>query len=217
MVLWLFLLTRCVERRSGARPWHVAPAFMVALACHKIMFFLAPAMLLLFMDSDGRLFQGRSRAEVARFLTTLILGLLILQIPNILYGFGVKGVLVSHLNNPILELLTLPKFLADPVAGRSQEGAFQLFYFGSLAHFRYFFGFLFLAAPLAFFALCAQAIRRRISWGNPLVIAAGCGLIWAFLWHPHMGWRDWDLFAMAFIPLNLWAATAIDPDVPEAV
>ncbi|MBZ0258529.1 hypothetical protein K8I31_20850 [bacterium] len=51
------------------------------------------------------------------------------------------------------------------------------------------------------------ALRKRIQ--TPFLVfmlqCAILGLIWNTLWHPDLGWEDWDLFSQAAIPLHFLA------------
>jgi hypothetical protein len=203
----LFLLLACSGDRSSrrVRPWHVLAVWGVAVLAHKLAFFYLPALVPLVADVPKRRFLRLPRDEWRNILLTTIAVSLALQFPFWLQMAGNTHVRVIEHDNRILELLTLPKGWADAVARRSPTGAFQLFYFGSGSHFLHFFGFLLAASPLGVPLALARWRRALAPAFISLAIAAVCSLIWTFMWHPHMAWRDWDLFCTAGLPINLLA------------
>jgi len=47
--------------------------------------------------------------------------------------------------------------------------------------------------------------RRRINsdFKRYLLFCSAIGLLWHTLWHPDLGWIDWDLFSQSYIPLHV--------------
>lgn len=59
-------------------------------------------------------------------------------------------------------------------------------------------------------------LRRKIDspFKRFLLHCAVIGFIWNTLWHPDMGWRDWDLFSQAAIPLHFLVGELLADQFP---
>ena len=206
--LYFLLLTRVMEPDTRVRAWHVVSAWCLAVMIHRIALFFLPAMLPMFFGFSQHRLRSIPRREWEKVLGAVIVFALLDQVPCWIGLMGTTLIRFTQLDNNLLELLTLPKAWAEAVAARSVTGAFQLYYFGTLKHMQFFFGFWLLASPLAWWIL----IYKRFSCAKacvPLAIGAACGVLWALCWHPHMGINDWDLFAVPAVPVNIWAGILV--------
>ena len=204
LTFYFLLLLHVSKKREGL--WLCVLLWGIAVLCHKLALFYFPAMLPLFLRLKG----GKVRVEWPRddFVKAsfaLIGVILVAQLPTWISIIDPDMIHPRQYDNRILEMLTLPWPFADWVAAKSNSGAFQIFYFGEPAHFMYYFGFLILSAPLAIVIVARYRKDFYHSIPATLLMAIGCSLVWTFFWHPHMGWKDWDLFGTAAIPINLAA------------
>lgn len=189
---------------SKIKPWHCALVWGVSVICHKLALFYIFPLIFLFLDFKGRKTRFANKKEIQKVLYVIIIVVILIQLPligSILHW----DVVARQTDNPTLELITLNKAWADDVAENSLRGAFQKFYFGELDHFKFFFGFMLLSCPIGIFVVLLNWRKLLDDRYRIFTTAIGCGLIWAFMWHPHMGWLDWDLFSTAYISVNLLA------------
>lgn len=209
-LLLLITLARALEPAPRAQPVHVAFLFALSYLFHKLTLFFLPAMLWLFI---GRV-RGRwvrrpvSNAQVQWSLAAIVLMVLADLVPTLLLSQNViRGQYVA-VNEGLMDLITpLTPAIARHFEAKSLTGMFYVYTFGHWKHFAYFFGFLLAGAPLGL-ALTLRHRRRILESesAKALALAAACGLIWTFMWQPRGFWKDWDLFCLAGMPLNLLGA-----------
>lgn len=190
--------------------WMIASAG-VAVTMHRAALFQLPALALVWLDPK-RPFRPSSptREQALTLLAAIILLCLLHFIPIFSYVAFDAPILVFEDYNWLPELITpLTQGWADYVAAHSRLGSYHLFTFGSRAHWEHFLFFVAVASPLGLplVILYRRSIRDR--WTRFLLLSAAAGWLWAFVWHPHLGYGDWDLFANPGLPTNLLAATLL--------
>lgn len=226
LALYFYLLTRALTPGSRVRPWHVLAVYGVTYLCHKLAIIYAPTLLwLLVRRGEGGGWGWRrdwGRREWEKALGCAVAGLLLDLAPQFLKGgLNVSWLRVQTRDDVLSELITpLTPALAEAIARRSTTGSYFWFTMGTALHWQYFLGFLAATAPLGLplLALLWRRVRGEAAWA--LATASLLGVGWMFLWHPHMGWPDWDLFAMGALPINLlagglWAGLWGTPAKPQ--
>ena len=88
---------------------------------------------------------------------------------------------------------------------KSATGVFFFYTIGQPDHWKYFLFFWITSAPLAVPVIAFYRRRLRGAPALSLATASLIGIVWTFFWHPHMGWPDWDLFCLGWLPVNLLA------------
>lgn len=218
LTIYFFLLLRASQSESRVKPWHCLAAFALAVHMHKLAIFYLPGAAFLFFDFQTRTIRPWPRRQIEYALIVVIVTVVLLQVPMWLQAFYVLDwMVVMDYDNRILELVTLPAGWADRVAQRSVTGAYQIFYFGELKHFLYYFGFLAAGAPLGLPILVRKWRAALSPELQAFLCCAVCSLIWTFFWHPHMGWCDWDLFCTAAVPINILAGWIVSRPLTDVV
>ncbi|MCL5269021.1 MAG: hypothetical protein M1457_00335, partial [bacterium] len=214
LTLFFYLLTRAIEPGSRVRPWHVVVAYGLAYLCHKMAFIFFPALFWLLVERHGgrwarRFWPGRA----VEWAILCIIGFIVLDmLPATLELLWPGHLLVVTRDDKLLELLTpLTPAMARAIAARSHTGVYFLFSMGQWLHWKHFLLFALAGAPLGWpvLAVCWRRLRALQGFGRQqalaLASAALLGVTWVFVWHPHMGMSDWDLFALGVLPVNLLA------------
>lgn len=222
-LMLMFLVAHEVFRHNAHPGWLWA-AWVLATTIHRVGLFYLPALYFL-LPAGARL--GPFRRPDRRFAKHACLAILALALPHIAFTLG--SALPTRWFNPLAmetynwmpELLTpFTQAQADFVRANSQLGSFHLFTFGTWDHWRHWFAFLLASAPGLPIVLAFR--WRRLAhlddFQRFLALAAACGWAWAFVWHPHRSFMDWDLFCHPGIASNLFAATLLFGAAPrEAV
>lgn len=190
----------------------------VAVIMHRSAVFQLPALALAWLAAAHPLRAVRPAREQTLILLVAVIVLCLLHFVPIFAVMAFDApILVFEDYNWLPELITpLTRGWADYVAEHSKLGSYHLFTFGSRAHWEHFFFFLAVASPLGFPLVLLNRRRIRDRWTAFLLASALCGWLWAFIWHPHLGYGDWDLFVNPGLPTNLLAATLVlaGPPVP---
>ncbi len=210
MLLWL---AAGLHFRRGLPAGWVWAAWVLAVTVHRASLFYFPALYFLVPRREG----ARLRRPNRSFLVAFSCAALGLAIPHILIELGyvasVHGWRIPFSFMPMETYNWLPELLtpltqtqADYVRANSQLGSFHWFTFGSAGHWKHFGYFLSTAAPLGVPLIVLLGRRLRGDGEKFFAAAAVCGWAWAFVWHPHMSYNDWDLFTHAGLVTNLLAA-----------
>ena len=213
MVLTAFFLAlwRALEPAPRGHPGWVCASFALAFLTHKIAFIFIPLLALLHLRYRPRWSWSR-RTWPARFWGWGIGALLLVAGIDLMAPFIAEfrlfgiSMLYVYDSDPLLIWLTpLTGGMQRWLEAKSILGARFHFTFGQSAHWLHFFGCVALSAPLAWPVIIA--LRRRLRGDAAWALLGGAliGLAWTFMWHPHQGWLDWDMFALASIPANLLA------------
>ncbi|HOE97610.1 MAG TPA: hypothetical protein PK847_13625 [Candidatus Sumerlaeota bacterium] len=206
LLLYFMLLVRALQPGSGVTPFHAALALALAYLTHKLALFFAPALLCLAFERVAGRWRIRPWPAGAweRALVAIIAMCLIDMLPALADMAGVHHILYITFNEHFLDMITpLTPSMARRLEARSETGMFFLFTFGTPLHLAHCFGFILASAPLGLVLLARHWRRIRSAAALPLIVAAVIGILWILLWHPRCGWRDWDLFSMGTLPLNL--------------
>lgn len=215
LTFYFLLLFRALDPGSKVQPIHVVLAFILSYFCHKLTLFYAPAMLWLVVDRvEGRWRLSRWPGRQAEWGLTALIAMAGLDLlPGLIYqyNFAPFHILYVYTNEGLLDWLTpLTPAIARALEARSETGMFYLYTIGQPRHWMFFFGFLAMGAPVGLPLLVA--LRRKIQSNRSnyaLMSASLIGIGWVFVWHPRVMWLDWDLFAMAAIPVNLLAGLVL--------
>lgn len=209
-LLFLITLARALEPAPRAQPVHVAFLFALSYLFHKLTLFFLPSLLWLFVGrAGGRWFRRPVPPAQAQWtLAAIVLMILADLVPTLLISQNLVPGQYVAVNEGLMDLLTpLTPGIARHFESKSLTGMFYIYTFGHWKHFAYFFGFLLSGAPLGLVLTIRH--RRRIlqsESAKALALAAACGLIWIFMWQPRGFWKDWDLFCLTGMPLNLLGA-----------
>ncbi|HOE97977.1 MAG TPA: hypothetical protein PLS90_14030 [Candidatus Sumerlaeota bacterium] len=211
LLLYFIVLVRALEPTPRATPVQAALALALAFMTHKLAFFFAPALLCLaFRRIDGRWRVRPWPARQWEKVLLIIIGMCALDLlPAIANLLDIRGLLYITFTEGLLDMLTPPsRGWAFWVESRNDTGMYFLFTLGSPLHLAHFFGFVVAGAPVGLVLLALNWRRIRSATAAPLVVASVIGIVWIFVWHPRIGWKDWDLFSMGTLPLNLLAGGA---------
>ncbi|PKO19399.1 hypothetical protein CVU37_04195 [candidate division BRC1 bacterium HGW-BRC1-1] len=217
-LIFLFLAALAVTR-VGANPAWAWAALIVAATMHRVALVYVPAFYFLLPPPR---WPRRIRPISKKFLVQGSVATLAILLPHILllatYLLHWQQVrpLPMELTNWLPELVTpLTQAQLEYVRTHSQMGSFHLFTLGSLAHWQHFLIFILISAPAGLVVLLLHGNRLRQSddFQKFLITAAVCGWTWAFVWHPHRSYGDWDLFCHPGLATNLLAATLLVPQV----
>lgn len=199
---------RCaIDRRR--RLWPVVACWCLAIGFHQVTAFLAPAALALLLERrDGRWRMiPRSRGDLEICLLCLIAVALLFVIPSLLMARDIGPVIIYGSSGSIWEFLTpLSEAHDDWITEHSVMGSWARYTMLSAKHWRQMLLFQVALCPLGLISLAAMLARRRGRGEAFLGIACGSMLLWSFVWHPHMGWNDFDLWSLMAAPMNLTAA-----------
>ncbi len=182
------------EYEEGRQPlWKTATSYCLAVACHHLALFYAPAYLYFLRR---RQLTHRERLEILIPVLSCIAFLVIVPLT-----IKTEGTEVG------LQRL-VPVF--SPWA---KNHLFTLF---SIDHLRMIVFFNRTAAPfgvpfLSLVLIGLFAWRLSTPFLRSLAVMALCGLLWTTFWHPDWGYRDWDLFGQFGIPANLLAGLLLTP------
>ncbi len=207
LALFYLALVRALERPARATPAHAMAAFCLAFLAHKgALFFLPAALWLVVGRENGR---WKRRLWPRRSLEWALVWIIMIGVAEgfvaLLTETG-AGILYQTVNEPVIELLTpVNQAMADWVQSRNKTGLFYYFLMFEPLHWKFFFGFLLAGAPVGIPVTIWLWRRIRTDAARALLTAAALGAVWLFLWHPRAGWKDWDLFSLAVLPLNLLA------------
>ena len=194
-------------------------AWAICCTMHRVSLFVLPAFYFLLPVAEGR-FRKPDRSDVK----AAIAAILALSIPHIAISlmfvysipipFTSRVIIPIEVYNWFPELLTpLTQAQADYVRANSQIGSFHLFTLGSVEHWKHFLFFVLTSAPIGIFGLIACGFSGKLSLRNDfqkfLSTATLFGWLWAFVWHPHMGYADWDLFCWPGIFTNVLFASLV--------
>ena len=221
MALMLLFLAVLAVTHSGANPAWAWGALIVAATMHRVALVYLPAFYFLLPLPDG---LKHLRPIPKKFLMQGTIATLAILLPHILFlAFylgqweQVRRPLPMELTNWLPELITpLTQGQLDYVRANSQMGSFHLFTLGSLAHWQHLSIFMLTSAPLGWIVilLYGKRLRHADNFQKFLITATAFGWAWAFVWHPHRSYGDWDLFCHPGLATNLLAATLL---VPRAI
>lgn len=211
LMLFYWLLARYFQEPTPRKFAALVAGLVVAVTMHRAAVFQMPALALIWLRPGRPLRLSRPSQDQ---IVALLLGLIVvcsLHFGPVLWAMTPKStILVYEDYNWLPELITpLTQGWADYVAENSKLGSYHLFTFGSRAHWEHFLFFVGIASPLGLPVVVA--LRKRVRGGLALILlgASICGWAWAFVWHPHLGFGDWDLFVNPGLPTNLLAAWLI--------
>lgn len=224
--LMAIALAAAFHVRRGADIGWVLAAFAISATIHRVTVFVAPALIFLVPPAPRGFFCQRIMKRVAVaglvFAGFHIACTLACMSPFNSW-FGAYGPIPMETYNWLPELLTpLTQAQLDYVRQHSQLGSFHLFTLGSVLHWKHYLFFLLSSCPLALPVIIVARKRITDPLQKFLLAMACCGWTWAFFWHPHMSYSDWDLFTYPGLFANLLAgllvAGAIDstPLLPES-
>jgi hypothetical protein len=199
---------RCaVDRRR--RLWPAVACWCLAMAFHQVTAFLAPAALaLLFERREGKWrVIPRRRGDFEIGLLCLIALAIFYVIPPLLMAGEIGPVVVYGSSGSIWEFLTpLSEAHDDWITEHSIMGSWARYTMLSAKHWHQMLIFQAALCPLGLISLAVMLARRRGRSEVFLALACGSMLLWSFVWHPHMGWNDFDLWSLMAAPINLTAA-----------
>lgn len=183
---------------------------LIAVTMHRVAVFHMPALIVIFRaDAPNRL-RLPDHFEATVILLAVIAAAMAHIVPITLASLDIWKIYVIEDYNWLPELITpIGDGWAGYVANHSKLGATPLFTLGSLEHWKHFLFFLAISSPVALLFLVFGLRRPRSDLERFLIIGAACAWVWAFLWHPHKGYADWDLFCNGAVPLNFLAAAVI--------
>lgn len=208
LTLYFHLLLRALEPDPAVRPVHVVAAFGFAYLCHKMALIYTPTLLCLLLRRGpaGWGLRPWPRRDWERAILCLIAVIFIDLAPTALAQIWPDRILIVFRDDTILELITpLTPALGRAISRHSATGVYFLYTLGQPLHWKYFLFFAFTSAPLAVPVIAFYRRRLRGEAALALLLASLLGVGWTFLWHPHMGWDDWDLFCLGWLPVNLLA------------
>ena len=217
MALMFLYLAALAVTRWGVNPAWAWGALIVAATMHRVALVYLPAFYFLLTPPNE---HKHLRPVSKKFLVQGSIGVLAILLPHILFlavylgQWGHARPLPLELTNWLPELITpLTQGQLDYVRANSQMGSFHLFTLGSLAHWQHFFIFMLTSAPFGWVVilLYGKRLRQSNDFQKFLITAAACGWAWAFVWHPHRSYGDWDLFCHPGLATNLLAATLLFP------
>jgi hypothetical protein len=211
---YLIELMKAMEGGQERGPVRPAVALAVAGLFHKVALVFAPALVWVLVERR----EGRLRLrQWPTWQWAVALGCLVLPFAIDTVGWTLHlttdWLRVRTEDDSLLKLLTpLTPRMAQAIAAAYSDGHF-CYTLGTWKHWSYFLGFVLEGAPLGLLVL--PIFWRRLRGGSAWALATATllGLVWMFLWHPHRGRGDWDLFVLGVIPLNLlvgalWAGLA---------
>jgi hypothetical protein len=197
LVVWRYLNGR-------AALWHVFAVYFLACLFHMLALFYLPSLLYLVfrVERQGGKWKAGLRVDQPEFAKALcvflVFALIITVVPLVVYitpGLDVnRSRLVPLFRNP-----------------NPQRYYFTMF---SLEHVKMFVYFIWMgsvAGPMLLLVLWRHMTGR---FHRFLLLAVGCGLFFAFVWHPDMYKPDWDLFSNFAIPLNLLVGLLLEKRFP---
>lgn len=173
--------------------------WVIACFMHMLAVFFMPVILYLFVNPNKENALSHrdnlisklnlpSKPEIEKSLIFLISFLLIIIFAPIVLRNRVIMLDVGSLRLVPLFKITNPRHY------------FTMF---SLGHIQMMFYFISNASLIGIPLLILLAYRIKTPVHIMLLIGFLCGILWAFVWHPDMGYGDWDLFSSFAIPLNL--------------
>lgn len=184
---------------------------LVAVTMHRAAIFHFPALLLVWRAPSGiRKWERPTAGQIRVILSVTIVACLLHIVPILIATLGESPILVFEDYNRLPELITpFTQSWAEHVRETSKLGAKPIFTFGSMEHWKHFFFFIAISAPLGVMVVAVKI--RSLSRSDQRFFAASavCALVWALFWHPHLGFGDWDLFSHPGLPINLLAAALI--------
>ncbi len=208
LMLYYWLVVRYLREPSHRRFIGLLFGLVVAVTMHRAAVFQVPGLAVLWLRPGRPVRWSRPTQDQTVALLVAFIAICVLHFGPVLWSMLSEGsILVYEDYNWLPELITpLTQGWADYVQENSKLGSYHLFTFGSRAHWEHFLFFLGVASPLGL--PLVLGLRRKIDAGIGLFLlcSALCGWLWAFVWHPHLGFGDWDLFANPGLPTNLLAA-----------
>jgi len=210
LTLYFMLLARALEPGSRVGPIQVTLAFVVSFLFHKATLFFLPAMAWLVWSREGGRWQRRRwPARTWEWSMLLIIAMAAIDMfPPLVYTYHLFGLdwMCVFVNERFIDWLTpLTPAMARHFERTSTTGMWYVYTFGTPLHWAYFFGFVLAGSPLGLGVLWARRRELGSDAARALLTAAACGLLWIFMWQPRGLWRDWDLFCLATLPINLLA------------
>ena len=196
-LLWTFIAVH--GYLDGKRPlWHGMVLFGVAVLCHNLaLFYLFPLFYVL-----KRRWRFHPGEFLWPFLGALSLNfLLTFLMPNEGFDLGLTRLV--------------------PLFEPQREG--HWFTFFSQAHLEIKVYFFFISGlfglPLGWPLVLLLYRRLTSTFHIYLLLNALVGLLWFIVWHPDLGWIDWDLFSQPKIPLHFlvglllagWSGDHLEP------
>ena len=215
-LMWLFLAVLAVTRGGAHATWAWG-ALVLAVTMHRVALVYLPAFYFLLPTPAG---SRRLRPMPKSFVLQGTLSLLAILLPHVIFlaiylaQWKFVRPLPMELTNWFPELVTpATQEQLDYVRANSQMGSFHLFTLASSAHWQHLFIFMLTSAPLGWVVILLHGKRLRHSddLQKFLITAATLGWAWAFVWHPHRSYGDWDLFCHPGLAVNLLAATLLVP------
>lgn len=187
--------------------WMILGAW-VAVGMHRVALFHLPALALMWLKPGRPLAIARPTRHQATVMLSLLIAACVAHFVPIFSAAALGArIAVFEDYNWLPELITpLTQGWADYVQAHSKLGSYHLFTFGSLAHAQHFLFFVAIASPLGLPVAILYRKAIRDAGARFLLAASILGWIWALVWHPHLGYGDWDLFANPGLPTNLLAA-----------
>ncbi len=204
----LMLGWRCAVGLSR-RMWPTVACWCLAIALHQATAFLAPAALALMLRREGGRWRlvARERRDVQLCLLAIIALCLFIVVPTVLSALEMIPVIIyGTTGNPWEYINPLTEQMDDWITENSQLGSWARYTMFSAAHWRQMLIFQVALCPLGLISLAIMLRRRRGRGEAFLALACGSMLLWSLVWHPHMGWQDWDLWSFMAAPMNLTAA-----------
>lgn len=199
----------CLQARGS--PAAVVVLWVVACACHLQALFVGPAVLYTVVRAWRQVPSGKARwRQIWVTVGAGVVPVVVLVALFLAAGYDTSSLLRggwSRGNNP---------YLFVPLRSDATYTLFSLRHLANLVNEHFLVAPVVLPLLLAVIACC----RRRISWGDPLIIALGLGsaglLLFASTAYPDLGAAmDWDLLAPAALAYTLLAGLLFSWGVPE--
>lgn len=203
--------------RTRGALWPVVALWALGVGFHQAVAFMAPGVLALLVERrDGRLrWRGPDRSDTVRCLLLVIALGLLFVVPTVVSAFHLIKLVTYGTTGRMIEFITpLSEAMDDQAEFGSQMGAWMRYTMFSAAHLRDVAMFQLWLCPLGLAALGILAVQRRDAGDAFLLLAGGSMFLWSSVWHPHMGWNDWDLWSLMAAPLNTAAALVFSGERP---
>ncbi len=204
MALALYCLVASRYLKGRAALWHVVGVYFLACLFHMVVLFYLPSLLYLVFKLERKGAKRRvalrvSQPELAKALVVFLgFAFVITVVPLLVYitpGLDVnRSRLVPLFHNP-----------------NPQRYFFTMFSLDHMKMFLYFIRMASVAGPVLLIVFWRQIEGRVHTF---LLLAVGCGLLFAFIWHPDMHKPDWDLFSNFAISLNLLVGLLLEKRFP---
>lgn len=209
-LLALFFLYGTKYLKGRYKLVYAVIAWILACYMHMLAIFYFPALIYLIfkpqlisdINSNKKLkieFVLPSRKEIETVLSLLIIFLLLITLAPLFMKSRVMMLDVTSLRLVPLFKISNPRHY------------FTMF---SLEHFKMMFYFIHQASLFGIPLLILLFYKIRSNFHIFIFIGFLSGLLWAFIWHPDMGYGDWDLFGSFAIPLNILNGLLLSEKIP---